>query len=481
MELTFIGYGQLVIGCLIVLAGSLRGAFLFLLLSGMFEGSAAIILTSLGGSTIPPIQFALAFVVVRILIPRGGFLGSVREAFHANRWLAAFVIYGVAMAYIGPRLFAGEIDVPPMFFLSTSGLFHTVPLAPNNQNITASVYFIGTLALAMVGWIACRFRGGAETMVSGTITIGWLFIATGLIGVAVRGTPFDAVLDLFRNGNYSQLDDDLGGFVRIRGLMPEASTYAGVVYAWFVLSTELWYRSIRPKASGAVALALGLVLLFSTSSTAYVALAGYGLFLAVRPFALPGVREGAKNKKLLLLGSFAVFVIAVALATVPALPQALYDMIATMTYGKSGSDSGKQRLFWALSGWRAFVESYGIGIGPGSFRSSSMFMAIVGSTGVIGVVSFLAYLVSMLQPWRRSTWVRGENIAHSLGGACATAALLGLIPSLVAAPQAYPNSSFAIFAGAALALRRDPMRRQRRRSESAPPMVSEPAGEAAPA
>jgi hypothetical protein len=481
MELTFIGYAQLVIGSLIVLAGSLRAAFLFLLLSGLFEGSAAIILTSLGGSTIPPIQFALAFVVVRILIPRGGFLGSVREAFHANRWLAAFVIYGVASAYLGPRLFAGEIDVPPMYFLSTSGLFHTVPLAPNNQNITASVYFIGTLTLAMVAWIACRFRGGAETLVSATILIGWLFIATGLIGIAVRGTPLDAVLDVFRNGNYSQLDNDLNGFVRIRGLMPEASTYAGVVYAWFVLNTELWYRSIRPRSSGAVALVLGLVLLFSTSSTAYVALAGYGLFLAARPIVLPGVGEVSKNRKLLLLGGFGVFVIAVALATVPQLPQALYDMIATMTYGKSDSDSGKQRLFWALSGWRAFVESYGLGIGPGSFRSSSMFMAIVGSTGVIGVISFLAYVVSMLQPWRRSTWGSSDNLAHALGGACATAALLGLIPSLVAAPQAYPNSSFAIFAGAALALRYDPARRQRRRSESAPPMANEPTGEAAPA
>jgi hypothetical protein len=144
-------------------------------------------------------------------------------------------------------------------------------------------------------------------------------------------------------------------------------------------------------------------------------------------------------------------------------------MILHMTVDKEDSDSGRQRLFWAMQGWKGFLVSGGLGIGAGSFRSSSLLMAILGSMGVVGIVTFAAYLWQVLQPLRYSTWTRSEDPALSIGGAASLTALLIVIPASIAAPSPDPGTNFAIFAGAALALR-PPLRRaaQARVTRAAP-------------
>ena len=51
MELTFIGYALILVGGLAVVAGNLRHALWLMLVSTLFSGSAAIMLPSLGGSS----------------------------------------------------------------------------------------------------------------------------------------------------------------------------------------------------------------------------------------------------------------------------------------------------------------------------------------------------------------------------------------------------------------------------------------------
>lgn len=453
MELTFIGIIQLVIGGIITLAGGLRSAFLFLMLSSLFNGSAAILLPALGGSSIPPVQFALLFVYLRILAPRGGFTGAMPDAIRANGWLILFTFYGMASAFIAPRLFAGTINVFPMSYQNSRGMFDTLPLQPTSQNITASVYLLGTLLTAMAAYIVCRYRGGVGTMISGAIAIGWLHIAIGLGAVATRGTPADIVFEIFRNGTYAYMDDSWQGFVRISGIFPETSSYTVFAFAWFVLNAELWYRSVRPGATGPLAFALAVILFFSTSSTAYIGLAGYLAFFVLRILPFPNLSDGRKIKAVGVAFFGIVFVSAIMLAAIPSLPQAIWDMVLHMTVEKSDSGSGQQRMFWAMQGWRVFFESSGLGIGPGSFRSSSIVTAMLGSVGIVGVGAFLAYLHVTIQPWKRSTWSARGELPDRIAAAMATAAVLSLIPAAISSPDAVPGTAFAMMAGAALALR----------------------------
>lgn len=453
MELTFIGYAQIALGMLVIIAGNMRHALMFLMVSALFNGSAAILLPALGGSSIPPIQFALAFVFLRILMPGSAAIADLPAAFTANRMLAMFAMYGIATAFILPRIFAGSVNVYPMQFTASADLFATVPLEPTSQNLTAAFYLLGSLLSAITVWIACRRREAAATMVGTLVIMAWVHAILGLVGIAIRGTSADAVFELFRNSAYVQMDDAVGGFVRIRGIFPESSAYATLGFILFVANSEMWYRSIRSVATGLATLVMGTVLFFSTSSTAYLGLAIYGLFFALRTFALPGAANFAKAKTAFAAMGFIIFLSALLVIVAPALVDGVVDVVKRMTIEKSSSDSGMQRLYWAQQGWDLFRHSYGLGVGPGSFRSSSIFFAILGSMGVIGILSFLSYLVATFQPWRRSSWTESAAPAENLGGALGSAALLSLIPAAVNSPTAVPGVTFIILASASLALR----------------------------
>ena len=454
MELTFIGAIQLVVGLAIVIVGSLRSALFFVMISCLFNGSAAITLTALGSSAISPMQLALVFALLRAVLPGSGYLQAIPEAIRTNKWLFFYTLFAVIIGYAGPRIFAGAIDVTPLRPLLTSDLFATTPLEPTTQNLTATLYVVGAFLLTLVAYLACRRPGGSATVVSGFVWMGGLHVFLGILGLVAFGTPLDAMLDLFRNNSYAQLGHEYGNFVRIRGLSPEASTYAGFGFCLFVANCELWFRLIRPVATGAVALALGSVLFFSTSSTAYVALSTYALIVLVRSILVPDLLTAYHFKAIARTFGMLIFVTAVIFAAMPGIPDQVWEMIRHMTVDKSDSSSGQQRLFWAMQGWEAFKASYGLGIGPGSFRSSSMLLAILGSTGIIGIVTFSIYLVLVLQPRRRSSWGYGKEIANMVGGGFAAAAIFSLIPGMVSSSHMEPLEPFAVLAGASLAVRR---------------------------
>ena len=460
MELTFIGYAQIVLGILVVIAGNMRHALMFLMVSALFNGSAAILLPSLGGSSIPPIQFALAFVFLRILMPGSAAIGDLPEAFKANRWFALFSLYGIVTAFVLPRIFAGSVSVYPMRYDLPGDLFATVPLEPTPQNFTAAFYLLGAMLSAIAVWIACRRRNAAALLVTTLVVLAWAHSIFGVAGIALRGTSADLVFELFRNSAYVQFDDEVGGFVRIRGLFPEASAYAAFGFILFVTNAEMWYHSIRNRATGIATLVMGAVLFFSTSSTAYFGLVIYGLFFALRAIALPSAANFAKAKAAFAAIGLLVFLAALAFMASPALVESVVDVLKRMTIEKSSSDSGLQRLYWTRQGWELFLTSYGLGVGSGSFRSSSIFIAMLGSMGIIGMVSFLMYLIVTFQPWRRSSWAISAIPSENLGGALGSAALLSLIPAAVNSASAVPGASFAILAGASLALRPFDLARQ---------------------
>jgi hypothetical protein len=453
MTLTFIGIIQIAIGLILILASPPRHVFVFMLVAGLFGGGAALFLPALGGSSIPPIQFACLLVYVRLLAPNGGTVGMVPEALRANRWLVLYTFYGTASALIAPRMFANSVNVVPLRFDDARGLFDTAPLVPSSQNITTTVYLVGTLAIALASYIVCRLRGGVNALISAAIAIGWLHIALGLVTAATQHTAIAFVFEMFRNGHYAQLNQSYESFVRIHGLFPEPSSFAEYGFAYFVLNTELWYRSIRPRATGSVAVALALILFFSTSSSAYVALAAYSAFFILRVALFPELAEGLRVRQFVVTAFALVVLTACAVLMIPAMLNQIWGMVLEMTVAKSGSTSGQQRLFWALQGWKLLDASYGLGVGPGSFRSSSLLMAIVGSTGVIGLVSFGLHLRFVFQPTLRSNFGRSTELTQTIGGAFATAALMSLIPSFIASPSPDLGSNFAFLSGAALALR----------------------------
>lgn len=452
MILTFVGMIQLVVGMILLMA-RLPAMFAFLIASGLFGGSAAVIVTAIGGSSIPPVQFALLFLMLRILMPQGGYFGLFVESVRANVMLVVFSIYGMAAAFAAPRIFAGQMNVAPLRFDGARSLFDTVPLQPTSQNLTAAIYLAGALLVALCAYVVVRTRGGMETLVRAGVAVAWVHAVTGVIAALTHGTFVDQIFRLFRNGAYAQLDQAYQGFARIDGLFPEASGFAAFGLTWFVFNAECWYRSILPRQTGRAALMLGAVLFFSTSSTAYVGLGCYLAWCLARVVLMPGAAEPVRIRQGLLALFGGLFLAAVAMAALPEFAGKVVGMIRHMTIDKGDSLSGQQRLFWALQGFEAFAVSWGLGIGPGSFRSSSLFTAMLGTMGVVGVVSFAIYTFQFVRPvpWR---WHAPENdVMRRLAAVCGTTAIMILVPAAIASPNSHPGPGFAILSGAALALR----------------------------
>jgi hypothetical protein len=213
---------------------------------------------------------------------------------------------------------------------------------------------------------------------------------------------------------------------------------------------ELWFRDVASGRTGPAGGVLAVVLLASTSSTAYVSLGAYGLYAFLRhAFAPWGL---AARKQLMfaaaLLGAGVLILSLIVL--VPSLAAYLWKLINLMTVDKVESASGLQRAFWARQGVGAFVASWGLGIGAGSFRSSSLITSIIGSMGIIGILSFLAHLLRSARLFSRETY--SLRLPDRNGSAAATTAFVMLAPASVAAPSPDPGLLWAAMCGIALAL-----------------------------
>jgi hypothetical protein len=449
---TIFGAFVVLVGGWLMLRGSLFAMLVFVLFCTLMGGSATVILTALGNSSIPPANLALLFFVTRCLFVGREEHHSLGAAGTANRWLALFAVYGAAGAMILPRLFAGSMAVTPLR-PNPGKLLAAEPLHFTNQNITVSVYIVSTLVVAICATMAVgrlrSWRGVANTAAA----IGVIHALLGLGSVALASTPLNAFFLFFRNGFYAQLEHRFGGLERMSGIFPEASIYALYGFTWLVFLTEMWLRGVEARRTGRAALLLLIALVISTSTTAYVGLAAYGGILGAR-LVLGGRNvDGDRRLMLVAIGLIGVTAVLALAVAEPRVAAALEKLARLTTVDKLESGSAEQRTFWAKQGLDAFVVSNGLGIGVGSFRSSSIVTAILGCTGLIGFCAFAAHLLAVFMPLRRSTWGRIDDPRAAVGAAASWTALMALIPAAVSAPSPDPGLLWGLMAGMALGLR----------------------------
>ncbi len=458
MQLTIIGAIQVLFGLVLLLAGSVEAMFAFLLVTTLFSGSAAIVLAS--GSSIPPIDFALLFMAMRLVVPGSGQMRATVHAVEANGWLLVFVVYGLVMAFAGPRLFAGQFAFAPLraetgatYTSRLSFLLATRSFEPSPQNMTSSIYLVGTLVAATVAHVACKAPAGRMTLVRTMVLVGIVHCLFGVLSVVGRGTAINDVLGFFRNGSYAQLTQDVEGISRMSGISTEPSTYAAFGVIWFVFLAECWLRRVNPWLTGTAAACLGAALLASTATTAYVGLAAWFGLVGLRSLFVPGAMPADRALWLAVLGLGAVVAGSLVLLWQPQLVDRIMLFSQHILVDKLSSESGIQRRFWALQGYHAFIGTYGIGVGPGSFRSSSLFTAVIGCVGAVGALALLAHALIAFNPLRWSTYVPASDPDLAVAGACAWAMLMALVVAGINAPSCDPGSDFALLSGAALALR----------------------------
>lgn len=454
MQLTIFGIAVTAIGLILLLRGSVMAMLIFVLGCSLMGGSAALFLTGLSNSSVPPTNLAMAFLAARCLLPSAGQGERLSESLRANVWLLVFALYGAVTAWILPRVFAGALAVTPLRPNPGKYLLAASPLQFSSQNITVSIYLISTLLAGICAHVAMRSSPSApRTLVRAASVVSATHALLGFASVLLAG-PLGPLFSFFRNGFYAQLNQSISGFVRMSGIFAEPSVFAAYGFVWLVFLTELWLREVETRWT---APALGLVLLallVSTSSTAYVGLGGYGLILVLRFVFNPSAIPARKILWIVFVFGAGLAGILFAAAARPEMFGELSRIVSLTTIDKLDSESGIQRAFWARQGYDAFVRSFGLGIGAGSFRSSSLLTAILGSVGVIGSFAFVAQLVRVFMPLRRSTYASWGETRISVGAAASWTAIIMLLPASFSAASPDPGLLWGVICGAGLALRR---------------------------
>jgi len=453
MTPTLFGVLTAALGLLLLWRGSSLAMLQAVMALSLMGGSAAIVLTGLGGSTVQPAILALAFLVVRCLAPQPGQGHRLALGARDLAPLILFALYGAVGAFILPRLFAGSIYVTPLRPIPNGYIFAQYPLAFSPQNVTSAVYLMSTLLAAVCTYVTVRRSPDPAPISRAAGIIAMVHAALGVSSVVLAGTAWTTVLKFVRNGYYAQLDQTVDGMARMTGVFPEAAVYSSYGFIWLVFTCELWLRGLEPRWTGWGAAALATALILSTSTTAYVGLAAYALILLGRMALTPRAIPLSKGLVLIAVGLSALAGVMLLAIVDPAIADALARTGARLTVDKAQSASALQRAFWAKQGLSAFSASHGLGIGPGSFRSSSIALAVLGSTGLIGSVALTLHLLRTFKPLARSTWIATRNPARDAGTAAAWAAVVSLIPASVSAATPDPGFVWGILCGIALGLR----------------------------
>lgn len=360
----------------------------------LFGAAAAISFPAFGGAVITPSTLYLPFLAFR----------AWREKPHDEHlrhvpvtavWLSCAVACGVLGAIFVPRLLAGDITILTVDRTGNHpGQPVFMPLHPVSGNLTQSGYAIGGV-LAFVSMRTLLERPGRmERFRDAVLLLASLNCLAALINLAEFHLGFPRVLDYVRNA-YALFDayEGAGGLMRVHGTFSETSGFSGFTVPLFAFTFSLWMNGVRSVYSGVVWILSLTFLLLSTSTTAYVGLALYAatliFVLTYRGYirgVVPriGLLVAGSLLTMVFVGSF--FVFETSFATW------LEEYFSVTVFSKLDSISGVERSSWNRQAWLNFIETYGLGVGLGSARASSLLFVLASNLGLLGTLFFFAFV-----------------------------------------------------------------------------------------
>jgi hypothetical protein len=354
--------------------------------------------------------------------------------------LALFVVYGVFTAFAFPHIFEGRVDV-----MSMEGAGRT-RLEPSSANLNQSAYLVAELlsTLALFAYLKCDRSGEVrEHLMKAFMLGGLLFVATGLIDYFGL---FPQIVAMFKTASYNNFAaGEIVSFRRINGFFPEASAYgpkcvvfgALLYFGRSACRSNIWRKLLCP-AVGMILVGMGAL---STSSTAFVCifmfLAMLGGRIAYMIYRKRRFGEYAMDLSILGIGGLVLLVAWMADPDLLTLPLNLLD---ALIFRKKESSSYYERSTWNSMGKMALHETYGIGVGVGSARTSNWAIAVLSNTGLLGFALMASFMTLLLYQKPTKTNPRWAAIAE--GGKYAM--VVFVLGELVSGTTVDPGEIFAI-------------------------------------
>lgn len=398
--MTPLGYLLLPVG-LAGLLTSPRWLYRFFVFSTLFSATSVLnVGAGDNGSAVQVWMFFGVLWILRLGLERASLLSfSIDNRLkHMSYWVIAFL--GVAtLSLIMPVLINGSLLIAsPILSDNTE-----TPLFLSGHNFTQLLYLIlGGIVAICVAHVNLDDESREET--ERIILYSALFIACwGIFQFLcnVTGFPYpDFLLNNSGSGSASGFRQELDiGIHRVSSAAVEPSMLAQSLLTLLPLTLPAWrkrgfvFSRLRDRM---VAILFIVVLVLSTSSTAYL-----GLVILALTYVLYSVRTGSfsKTKAILvfaLIGTLATAVITVAFISVPLVSQLLNAVLLS----KASSGSGLERAMTVSLAFGYFQQYPILGIGWGSATSHDLIVKLLSNVGIVGTILFFGVMFSIV----RSNW-----------------------------------------------------------------------------
>lgn len=453
--------------CLVIWACTQRKqALMYLFFATMPFGSFAALPTAMtGGLTLTPTPIVALFMIVKELTSRNGMRSAVASALRPSGLLllALFWIVACVTTVFMPRFFAGQVEVVPV---RSVGLFSTAMLFPTAQNISQMVYTTVSVLTVFAFSRILRADDMRQHALTALCLGAIVTILTGLVDLVSQSLSLQSALEVFRTASYTLLtEDEVMGSKRIVGLMPEASSFGGLLLGY--LAALYYFRRamlssrMRNRVAPVLIGALLLLVWLSTSSSAYLGLALFGLTLVVewgwRAVAAgrnPYLRRGIGAE--FWLGMFGIGLLLLVVLVAPEVFAPIIKMVDLMVFQKSTTSSFEERNMWTKVSWNALLSTHGLGVGMGGSRASNFAVALASNAGFLGAGLYVLFVV-------QSFLVRRAPRNDPQGGALLSACRWSYLPAFCASLTVGTTPDFGLFNAflygfaAAIAYRRKPV------------------------
>jgi hypothetical protein len=447
MSIEPIGLLTIIVGMLCLLLGH-RAAFAVLVVATLFGAAAAILV---GPANIQPAHLLLAFVVATVLTRNheaANAIDSMRFP-KPGFWLLCLVLYGVISAIIIPRLLAGSTPIIPLGTSEYANTGSTVPLGPVSSNFTQSVYLVADLICFTIAAAIASTQAGFLVITGALLAYAVANVLFALLDIGTYVTGTQWLLDFMRNAQYTlHLDEEVSGLKRIVGSFPEASAFANATLGALAFTGTLWVCGRRPALTGVLAAASLVLVVLSTSSTGLAGTAPVLLILYATALIRSGFHPNRPYSSAAVLCAPLVIIAAIlAVLLDDATSETMRNYVDLLILNKSASVSGIERNSWNVFALQNFFDSYGLGVGLGTVRSSSFPLALLSNVGIPGTAFYLLFVASAFGRRRGTPRTFPADVRLAARNAC----LSLIIASVFAAPTVDQGLLFYVLAGMACA------------------------------
>ncbi len=359
--------------------------FGLLLVASTFEAASAI---NIGQRGIQPYFVVAAFVIARALVNRS--LGlRLNRKMPQGKWLLIFGAIGVTSAFVFPVIFAGVPIYDPKIGID-AGLFNRPPLQFGLNNVIQAVYLALHVATAFA-LFSIKFSAEKTRkayLLAFYIEVFFVF-AESLCQLARIEFPLWLVLN---NPGYALWENWMEAYgTRVPGTFSEPSL-AGPFLVLYCVGFLAQYLAGKGGSLRAIVSLVASGMVASTTSLFALILAPFALLVRYSPFRFPWYVNLRQAKRI----AWILFLFTAPLILVLLFSSGYREVLTAVTVSKGESGSFINRTASDLYSLQLLLQTYGIGVGLGSNRTSSFLSTLFSNVGVAGTLAYGVFYFKLL-------------------------------------------------------------------------------------